>query len=245
MIAHGAGSGRVTEEAQPVNVAGLCKLMRDRREKLGISFAELGRLTGYSPAVLQAVEEGQGRASERMVDAICRELRLSIDEFVRDCSPDVIRDNVFGTYGAKPEFESYGAGAPRFVPLISMAQAGTISATTFTDGAYNYDGVLAFDVKDHRAFGVKLVGDSMAPNYSAGDVAIVYPSSQPRSGDVVIARLSDEAGGDIMFKLYSPKDGGRRVVLSSYNPAFPPVEYGRSDFLWIYPVAAVLKTLRH
>ena len=34
------------------------------------------------------------------------------------------------------------------------------------------------------------------------------------------------------------------VTLSSYNPAYPPTQYHRDEFNWIFPVASVIKHLR-
>jgi len=132
-------------------------------------------------------------------------------------------------------------GTPRYIPLISFAQAGTMKS--FED-IYEREGLLSFDVKDPKAFSVRIVGDSMTPEFREGDMAVLYPGSTPRNGDVVIARLGEDQGGDVMFKLFNSRESGRRVILTSYNPAYPPLEYERGDFAWIYPVVSVMKTLR-
>lgn len=218
--------------------------MRVARQSKGLSFADLAKLTKYKADVLQAVEEGNGKASEKMIEAICAALQLSKADLLSGQIPEA--NGASGTYGAKPNVVAGpGVGTPRYVPLISMATAGTMGASSFTDGGYDYEGTLAFDVKDNRAFGVKITGDSMAPVFAPGDIAIVYPSSAPRSGDHVIARLSDHAGGGVLFKIYTPRDGGDRIVLSSYNPAHPPAELKREDLIWIYPVQSVMKNLRN
>lgn len=219
------------------------RLMREARVAKGWSFKDLSRATGYKADVLQAIEEGNGKASEKMIEAICASLSLEKDDLLAGQIPEA--NGIHGTHGAKPNVEIIGGGiVPKYVPLISMAQAGAMTGTSFTDGGYEHEGTLAFDVRDNRAFGLKIAGDSMQPVYSPGDIAVVYPSHQPRSGDHVIARLSDEAGGDVLFKIYTPKEAGRKLVLSSYNPAFPPVELERTQVLWIYPVVSVTKTLR-
>lgn len=227
----------------PEHAASPLDTMRAARLKAGLTFGQLAKITRYRSDVLQAIEEGRGKASERMIEAVCGALGLEKSLLMGDQIAEA--NGVSGTYGAKPDVVTVGdVGPPRYVPLISMAQAGTMGPAAFTDGAYQYDGTLMFDVRDNRAFGVRISGDSMAPVYSAGDIAVVYPSSTPRSGDLVIARLADHAGGDVLFKLYTPRDGGHRVALTSYNPAYPPAEFSRQDLLWIYPVVAVTKILR-
>jgi phage repressor protein C with HTH and peptisase S24 domain len=84
----------------------------------------------------------------------------------------------------------------------------------------------------------------MRPQYDEGDVVILAPSSEARNGDLVIARLKEEAGDDVMFKIFQSTASGQRVVLSSYNPAYPALEFSRDDFRWIYPAQSVIKNLR-
>ncbi len=211
----------------------------------GLTWKKLAKLTRYNAGVLQAVVEGQGNASERMIEALATALDLDPDEMMAGSESAIVREPLKGTYGATPPVQSGpGVGRPRYVPLISMAQAGTMTGTEFTDGGYTHEGTLAFDVKDNTAFGIAIRGDSMAPKFDEGDVVIVYPSLVPRNGDLVICRLDNSVGGDVLFKLYSTRDNGRTIVLSSYNAAYPPVDFDRANLLWIYPVVSVMKTLR-
>jgi SOS-response transcriptional repressor LexA len=147
----------------------------------------------------------------------------------------------YGVVGQKPPAIDLPDGVTaRYVPLISWAQAGTMAS--FSDEAYQYEAHLAFNVTDRRAIAVQIRGDSMRPPYDEGDIVILYPSSEPRNGDLVIARLSESAGGDVMFKIYSV--AREQITLSSYNPAYPPMTFPREDFAWIYPAASVVKNLR-
>ncbi len=217
------------------------RMMRLARMQKGVSFADLAKMTRYNAGVLQAVEEGNGKASEKMIEEIARALGLRKSALM---AGQVSESNgLTGTYGARPDVESHGAGTPRYIPLISMAQAGALDCNAFDDGAYQYEGTLAFDVKDNKAFGVTIIGESMQPQFGPGDVAIVYPQSTPRSGDHVIARLAETIGDQVLFKIYTPK-GRDALILSSYNPAFQPVEVSREDITWIYPVVSVMKNLR-
>lgn len=219
--------------------------MRAARLAKSLSFHGLGKLTGYKPDVLMAVEEGRGQASEKMISAISRALDIPKETLMAGSDPHVERDGLKGTYGAAPNIDTGpGVPTPRYVPLISMAQAGRMTDLDFTDEGYSGEAVLAFGVKDSRAFSVTIIGDSMETKYSEGDIALLYPSWPARNGGLVVAKLRADAGGDVMFKLFSTKDGGKKVVLSSYNPAFPPMEHEREHFQWIYPVASVTHPLK-
>jgi phage repressor protein C with HTH and peptisase S24 domain len=137
-----------------------------------------------------------------------------------------------GTFGATPEIDMPAGKRARFVPLLSWAQAGALEAG-FTDEAYDYSGTISVDLNDRKAFGITIRGDSMVPEIQEGDDVIVSPSSAPSNGEMVIARTIH---GDVMCKLYQTREGGTKVVLSSYNPAYPPIELSRDEIAWVYPV---------
>lgn len=210
------------------------------REKAGLTIQQLAKLTRYRADVLQAVEEGRGSASEKMIEAICRELPgVEKDELMGGSdSPNVIsEDGVRGTYGARPNLVMPEGSKARYVPLLSWAQAGSLNAGHVDDG-YSYEGILSIDIDDPRAFAVEIKGESMTPRIGSGDKAIVCPSREPRAGDTVIARTLD---GDVMCKLFQSKNGGALIILSSWNPAFPPIEIPREQIAWIYPVKQVVQ----
>jgi phage repressor protein C with HTH and peptisase S24 domain len=126
----------------------------------------------------------------------------------------------------------------RNVPVLSWAQAGR--ATEFEQMS-DWDEVVPTDVPDKRAFGVRLRGDSMEPRYSDGDVAILLPSIAPTNGETVVANIKNQGA---LCKIMHVQLDKNLVKLSSYNPAYPPTEYHRDEFHWIYPVASVFRELR-
>ena len=101
--------------------------------------------------------------------------------------------------------------------------------------------LLPGDVADDRAFGVRLRGDSMEPKFSDGDIAILLPSTAATNGDTVVANIKEQGA---LCKIMHVQLDKNLVKLSSYNPAYPPTEYHRDEFYWIYPVSAVIKQLR-
>lgn len=220
--------------------------LRSAREQSGFSVVQAAKRLGIDVGVYQAIENGDGKASERLIDKLCKLWpQLDRDALMgRSDHPNHVTDAAgrYGVVGQKPDLQLPPGVTARYVPLISWAQAGTLAS--FSDEAYQYDAHLAFNVTDRRAIAVEIRGDSMAPQYGEGDVVILYPSHEPRNGDLVIARLTPAQGEDVMFKIFNTTHGGRRIVLTSYNPAFPPLEYERTDFAWIYPAASVVKNLR-
>jgi SOS-response transcriptional repressor LexA len=127
----------------------------------------------------------------------------------------------------------------RNLPVLSWAQAGT--ATDFDEIPLDWNEVVPSDVSDKRAFGVRLRGDSMEPRFSDGDIAILLPGIAPTNGEIVVANLRDEG---IRCKIMHVQLDKNMITLSSYNPAYPPLERHRDQFHWIFPVSSVVKQLR-
>ncbi len=217
--------------------------LRRAREAKGLKISELAKMVGYSVAVYQDIEDGRSQMGEKMAVKVASALGIPLEELTDGSDHPPERGVERGTFGTIPEIRM-GPGMEKsrvkFVPLLSMAQCGTMHA--YDDSAYAHDGFIAFNCNDPKAFALTLAGDSMQPRYDAGDVAVVYPSFSPRNGDLVIARLIDDEGGDVMFKVYqASKD---LVTLASYNPIYEPLKWPRSAFQWIYPVQSVTKVLR-
>lgn len=217
--------------------------LKAAREAKGLSIAALAKAVGYTPSVYRDIEEGSSQMGEKMVAKVAKVLGIAPEDLTNGGDHVPERGAIRGTFGTVPQLRM-GPGMEssrvKFVPLLSMAQCGTMHS--YDDTAYAHDGFIAFDSKDPQAFAVTLAGDSMQPRYDAGDVAVVYPGSTARNGDLVIARLTDKEGGDVMFKVFQA--AGEQVKLSSYNPTYQPLEWHRSAFQWVYPVASVTKVFR-
>ncbi|MCW0218216.1 MAG: LexA family transcriptional regulator [Prosthecobacter sp.] len=228
---------RVTE---PITFYGARSKLQAARIAKGYTVAEFAKLVGYSLSVYQGIEEGASRMGEKMAKKAAALLDLEVEDLTNGSDHPPSNSVPFGSFGAVPEI-NMGPGMQgqraKYVPLLSMAQCGVMQA--YTDEAYTGEGFVAYSPDDPHAFAVKLAGDSMQPRIEPGDVAVVFPSKTPRNGSIVLARLDDDHGGDVMCKVFqATKDD---VTLSSYNPAYPPLTYPRQSFAWIYPVNSVTK----
>ncbi|MFZ2279524.1 MAG: XRE family transcriptional regulator [Prosthecobacter sp.] len=231
---------RVLREDVTPYVTGARATLKSAREAKGISQAELAKAIGYKdPSTYINIEEGRSQMGEKMIKKAAKILGLDESDLMSSEHP-VDRNPDKGTFGAIPEINLPPGMTAKYVPLLSLAQCGP--NMTWTDDGYTGDGVLAIDCKDPKAFAVKLSGDSMSPKYDPGDTAIIYPSFTPRNGDLVLARLHDEYGGDVMIKLY--QSSADSVTLSSYNPVYQPTSFPREAFAILYPVIQITKKLR-
>jgi repressor LexA len=130
-----------------------------------------------------------------------------------------------------------GRGRQRLVelPLISAVPAGRVS--TLFHPEYAEDFVTVADVKDPQAFALKVKGSSMAPRIEDGDVVIVSPQQEARSGDICVVRVNGE---DTLKKV---KFEGVYVHLVPLNPEFDPVTVKKKDVNFVWKVVKLIKEL--
>ncbi len=121
------------------------------------------------------------------------------------------------------------------LPLISAVPAGKVSTMFHPDHVDTY--VTVDDVKDPQAFALKVKGSSMSPRIEDGDVVIVSPQQEVRSGDICVVRVEGE---DTLKKV---KFEGNYVHLVPLNPEFDPVTVKRRDVDFVWKVVKVIKEL--
>lgn len=135
-------------------------------------------------------------------------------------------------------------GQPRVgrrIPVVSWANAG--KGNNYSDLAEFIQEHVDTDCKDEHALAVIIEGDSMEPRFEAGDIVVLAPSSEPRTGDFVVARLCET--GQVFFKkFFRTGPEGQTIRLLSLNPQYAPIEHPVSAFRFIYPVVELHAKLR-
>ena len=126
----------------------------------------------------------------------------------------------------------------RRVPIISWVQAGRF--TQYEEMTYDWVTWMDCLCPDPNAFAVRVVGDSMLPKYSPGDLVICMPSYPPRNNGLVVAKTHD---GEVTFKTVSFRgESPARFRFVALNPAYGSMVVKREDVTWIYPVYAVVSS---
>jgi len=121
------------------------------------------------------------------------------------------------------------------LPLISAVPAGKVATLFHPDYAEDY--VTVDDIKDPQAFALKVKGNSMATRIEDGDVVVVSPQQEARSGDVCVVRVNGE---DTLKKV---KFEGNYIHLIPLNPDFEPVTVKRRDVEFVWKVVKLIKEL--
>lgn len=120
---------------------------------------------------------------------------------------------------------------PSTIPMLGMAQAGL-------DGFFDDAGLPVgdrweeTDLPRHKdsLFSLRIVGDSMAPVYRAGDRVIVdREATEVRRGDRVVVRTT---GGETLAKEVGTLTASA-VTLASTNPAYAPRTLPRREIVWM------------
>lgn len=88
-----------------------------------------------------------------------------------------------------------------------------------------------YDVRDPRAYGVRVRGDSMVPRYKPGEVLIVSPNAPVEDGDEVYVALLT---GERLLKIARKSPGG--WILESENRAYPARFVKKSEIGTMHPI---------
>lgn len=121
------------------------------------------------------------------------------------------------------------------LPLLSSVPAGKTLSMFHPEYADKY--VTVDNIKDPRAFALIVKGKSMSPMIEDGDIVVVSPQQDVRSGDVCVIRVNDE---DVLKKIKIDDDF---VHLIPVNTAFEPVSVRKRDVMFIWKVVRVIKNL--
>jgi len=210
----------------------LGQIIRQKREKLGLTLDEVSSRTGFSKPYLSTIETSKVKnppsdellvklekllqfepnllvhiAHMEKLPADVREAfenskaenaewRALVRRIVKEGgSLDQLRTHekfrdVFDE--SKTDFEPIHT-AGKLVPVINDVAAGY--PVDFDDKGYPPGGaddyVRCPDLHDPNAFAVRVVGDSMEPKYSQGDIIIFSPAAEVNSGDDCFIRMTD------------------------------------------------------
>lgn len=130
----------------------------------------------------------------------------------------------------------------RGIPIISWVQAGhwrEIVDSFPRGGADDY--ILAHNSHGPHTFAVRIIGNSMEPEFREHDVVVIDPDVRPNPGDYVVARNSEDAA---TFKKYRPRgivDGIEVFELVPLNPDYAPM---RSDQQTIQIIGTMVEHTR-
>ena len=134
------------------------------------------------------------------------------------------------TYGTLSKIKLPPGVKGRYVPVLSMAEAGPLNAG-HSDAFYSYTAVFAPNVDDRSAFAIKVSGNSMEPVLSEGDFVICSPVAAISNGEAAVVRTRSE---QVFIKYW--RKSGDRAVLESANPDYKPIEFPLAEIAGVWPI---------
>ena len=167
---------------------------------------------GYSPSVRE-IGEAVGLRSTASVSDHLQALQAK---------------GILGAAGQKGRKRALAAGArPGQIPIVGVVTAGMpILAVE------NQEGTMAWD--DPGCFALRVRGDSMiGAGILSGDKVVVRPQQTADDGQIVVARLGDEA----TVKRLRRRHG--EIWLMPENEAYPPIDGTQAEIIGI--VKAVVR----
>ncbi|MEO5355707.1 MAG: XRE family transcriptional regulator [Nitrospirae bacterium YQR-1] len=166
-------------------------------QQRGIKQKELSEMIGVMPQNLNAYMTGKRGFGKRNITRIASALGISEEAIYSDSS--AIKSRIKKT---------------KKIPLISWEKAGQWhEALDIFETGYADDWV-SFDTEDENAFALTVSDNSMAPEFIQNDKVMVSPSVDTKTGDYVIAMLSDS------ITLRRVKYLDEAVLLKTINPDY-------------------------
>jgi len=133
----------------------------------------------------------------------------------------------------------FGTGA--LAPVINTVAAGYPNG--FTDLDYPpsvaREYVRCPDLHDPQAFAIRVVGDSMEPDFREGDIVVFSPNTAPTSGCDCFVRFED---GVTTFKR-TYRDDPASVRLQPLNSAYPAEVFPTERVTALWPAVAKFQRL--
>jgi repressor LexA len=132
-------------------------------------------------------------------------------------------------------------GAAREPRIVLVPMLGRVPAGALDEAIEDPDGYLPVDARGAAAgdlFALRVRGESMTgAGILPGDLVIVRRQPTAANGDVVVARVGDEA----TVKTFRPR--GRQVELRPENPAFEPIVFDAGEVVILGKVVEVRRIL--
>jgi len=212
------------------------QVLRELRAQRGWTQGDLAKYLGVTTGAVGNWETQANGATVRRIKALSDKLGLPVEYFRAENPPP----GVATAKGAAPVGQRI-VPSTRRVPVVRWENAG--QARSYEDMSLGPDEYLETDCKAPECFALVVEGESMEPDFKAGDLVLFAPKSEARNGDVVVCRLKEGAGVLLRrFRRSGPE--GQTIRLESINANYQPVEVQARDVVFIYPAVQLSRRFR-
>jgi len=212
----------------------------NRMREMNLTYEDLARQAGVSGVYVSKIMHGKVVPSDEVVCKLAEAMGLDLERLVilahLEKAPGPVKpvferlvrrrpEEFMGELGRSDNIEVEQLGRGFVAPVVGMVEAGGWKPAE--DGQYPAgaaDGYIYTDRKGENLFGVRVTNDSMEPEFREGDILVVNPNLEAKSGDYVIAKLTDENEATFKKLVIHPGEGGRSIIiLRPLNPAYQDI----------------------
>ena len=203
--------------------------LRDARIAHGFDQAKLSTKIDVASRTLQRWEKGEQVPDSLYLMRLSKALGVTNHWLLTGETEQTSRSNVIHLPNRMKKVNLVS------LPLLSSVPGGVPRLAFASEYAEKY--VTVDDVKDPNAFALEVKGNSMSPRIENGDIVIVAPRMEVRTGDVCVVRVQEE---DTLKKI---KIDEQYVQLIPFNTEFEPMVVRKRDVTFMWRVVKVIKNL--
>jgi len=187
----------------------------------GLRRAQAAQKAGISYDYFAKIENGHRSPNLSVLGRVLEAVGTTIEDFFGESVN--LAPPEHGPPFPVEAWELLRLGEAHSIPVLGWTQAGAWSQAISDIPEEAHDTVYSDAVPD-GCFALVVEGDSMAPEFSPGDIVIIDPKRSPEPGDFVVACTESES--EATFKQFLLIKG--QPVLHALNPAYPDIEIDSS-----------------
>lgn len=203
------------------------KMIVSLRNERGWTQTDLAKRLKCSKQAVWMYEKNQRQPSYEMLEAMADVFNVPIGFLISE------EDR------SKAMSKQVGANYIAVDAIVSIPIVGTIRCGP---GGLAYQDIEAYvpaaNVKHpSECFYLRVVGDSMEPSITEGDLALIRKQDDVESGELAAVVINGEEG---TLKRVIKKDGA--LILQAFNPAYPPRVFTGTDINTVRIAGKVIRT---
>lgn len=187
--------------------------IREKRKQKELSARQLAERAGVSDAHILYIEGGKRKATFEKLMKILDALGVSAQEFLSE------------TGYSDVNIEPTRIRRLYQVPVVTWVTAGRWNEVCDAFEPGDADEWIEADVRGKNVFALRVMGDSMEPEFAEGEIIIVNPHVEAAPNDFIVVKNRNEEATFKQLKRY-----GSKWVLHPLNPRYPDQEVKRGEF---------------
>ena len=211
----------------------LSDIIRQHCKREGISFRKFAEKSGLTSGYITMLLNGENPKTHRPIKPtidtyikIADAMGITVNELFKRMDDAPIEVNA--PSASKPIM------IPRRIPILGDTAAG---APIYADEQYDDFIEIPTDGREYDA-AVRVQGDSMEPQFSIGDLALIRYQDDVEDGQIAVVGLDDEVTLKRVFHIKGA------LQLQSDNPRYPAIIAKYGDYYSVRIIGRVISAIR-